>query len=152
MSEQELVTIGFTCASDASESKEKDVPISNQCNLVGTRQVIVNKLFTHRIQIALKSVITVVYNADKGWYMADADGRYDLKWYMSGNHLELQNVKFMQGLVIRGALESVRFHSKKYCKKLEYNLDGFFCKDHIPVMTAQKIYIYSDWTIWGRGW
>ena len=148
----ELVTISFTCSSDNSESfKEKDVPLSNVCNLVGIRNVNVSKSFSHRIQLITKSVVTMIKSEQTGqWHMADANGNYDTKWVVS-DHMALENVKLMQGLVIRGTLRDTNYYgNKKYCKQLGSNGDKFFTRDNIPVMTAKLLLLDSRGTVYGR--
>lgn len=148
----DVASIGFTCSSDQSESyKEKDVPLSTKCNLVGMRTVNVNKSFSFKIQIPLKAVVTLV-KADSGhWHMADESGNYDPKWYLNES-LALENVKLMQGLVVRGTLRDTNYsNNKKYCKQLDTNRDKFFTKAGLPVMTAKVLFIEGGRSsIWGR--
>lgn len=146
-------TIGMTCSMDRSESyQEEDVMVSSQCKIAGTRHVGISKSFGLKVTYGQGDVITVVKNCLSGLFsLVDYEGNYDPTWYLS-DHFSLENVKFVQGLVIRGTLKDVSYYSNKnYCKQLEINKDFFFVKNNVPVMSAKTVLLETNGRLWARG-
>lgn len=146
------LSINMSRNNDRNESYEElDVSLSEHCALVGKRSVNVTKSFLHRISIMEDAVVTVVRNFDRNsFHLADEKGNYDDDWRLVDS-MKLQNVKFTQGLVLRGMLKATSYHiDRKYCKQLDINKDKLFTLNGIPVMTADYITIESGGQIWGR--
>ena len=145
-------TINISCANDKDDSYEEEgVPISDHCELFGTRCVSITKAYTHKVYLSQDAVITVV-QGNNGWHMVDKNGNYDDEWYIT-SEITLENVKFQQGLVIRGTLKNADYSynsNNKYCKKLKVNHEKFFTHKNIPVMKAEYVLINRGY-VHGRG-
>jgi len=146
-------TIGLVCTSDMSESyQEVDVPLSAECALVGTRDVSVTRSFRHKLFMGQDCVMTVVKlpNTVNHVNLCDDEGNYDPAWHIA-DCFALENVKFQQGLIIRGTLKNTDYYSnKKYCKKLDHNRELFFTHKNVPVMVAKSV-LFDSGSVYARG-
>ena len=130
--------------------RDENVPVSSDCSLVGRLVTRTVKSMQHISTWKAGAVVTVV--SDRAWHFVDEKGNYDKDWIIK-NHIALENVKFYNGLVIRGTLKDTSYYSnKKYCKQLMINdTDKFFTKNGIPVMTAKLVVIEQGGHIFARG-